>query len=214
MLSISDTCLQHFYSANHSTCIGKVYKTDNYLANGDVTNANYENILLSPLDQHEMNTKRMNEILINFDNTTMSSLDISDALSIANQCPLEGGKAVYTARAFYNSIQVTNLIYFDNCDLYTRNAGSLISTEDENFNLFVYPNPATNKTTLTFNSIDANDSYFSVSSIDGKILLKQLLQLGTTIHELDCSSIANGIYLVNLYVSGTLRANEKLIINK
>ncbi len=78
----------------------------------------------------------------------------------------------------------------------------------------VFPNPTENKTTLTFNSIDANNSYFLISSIDGKILLKQILQIGVSTHEFDCSSIANGIYLVNLYVSGMLRANKKIIINK
>ncbi len=214
-LLTGDTCLQHFYTTNYSTSINKVYKMDKYFTNGDVTNANYENLSFTPIDQHELNTKRINEILIKVENgDTLISSDSTDVFSIAIQCPLDGGKAVYIARSLYNSFKAVNLVYYDNCDVDARNAESIFSNNDEDFNLFIYPNPTNNTTSIYFSGIDKEDAYILLVSIDGKIQLKQILQINCTYFEINCSSIANGTYIVNLFVSGELRAHEKLIIIK
>jgi hypothetical protein len=168
-----------------------------------------ENTAINTSYIYESNQKTANNLLFKvlaLGITNLDSTEISQLEDIAEQCPLEGGEGVYTARSIL--VQIGEYDYNDRdlCEIVEERE---IKTKDLGLNSGFFPNPASNEITLI---IPANKvcQRVSISNSLGQVLLIEKSPLNG--HSMDLSGFANGIYFLEFdFVDST--ESQKLIKN-
>jgi Secretion system C-terminal sorting domain len=96
-----------------------------------------------------------------------------------------------------------------NVDLKTRSA----EVEDVESTVSVYPNPASNSTTVAYRFVENIGGEIMLFSLEGKLLLKEVLPANENVVVINTSKFDNGIYFYSVYSeTGELVDNGKLII--
>ena len=100
-------------------------------------------------------------------------------------------------------------------------AGQMPSEEDELFvpetmleSMSLYPNPASNQTTLEFTIAEDREAVFFLADLNGKVLLENRmgeLVAGTHTMSINLQGLASGVYYGHL-LSGTDRQTKELVI--
>ena len=82
-------------------------------------------------------------------------------------------------------------------------------------NLTLYPNPASTRLAMNFNSNKSSETTIVVYDMAGRMVMKQLKKIhsGHNIINLNVSNLKNGIYSVELNISGNVQT-KKLVITK
>lgn len=81
-------------------------------------------------------------------------------------------------------------------------------------NYGVYPNPASVGTTLSFDkALNFNRQEVQLINLLGEQVLVEMIQKGSTMHEITVDNLPKGIYFVNVMINGS-RANAKKLIVK
>ena len=103
------------------------------------------------------------------------------------------------------------LSFFDVSYVWTRTE-KLEKTET---NLALYPNPASTRLAINFNSNKSSETTILVYDMAGRMVIKQLQNINTghNIINLNVSNLKNGIYSVELNISGNVQT-KKLVIAK
>ncbi|MBT8196460.1 MAG: T9SS type A sorting domain-containing protein, partial [Bacteroidia bacterium] len=162
----------------------------------------------------ELNEQSINEVYLNtiaegkysFEPTEESTL-----LSIANQCPLSGGAAVFTARSLYFLID-PNMIY-DDRNLCLQQGIILREQKDKTPNIFsVYPNPANNIVNVVYTLNENDNAKFVLYDNLGRQLFEKNLNNNNTQLQLDVSNINSGIYFYVIYVNKAQEYKGKIVI--
>lgn len=145
----------------------------------------------------------------------MYQRDYNTILYIAQQCPSQGGAAVYRAR-FFVSLFNDSLTYddFNVCltqGYYREMAGTL---SDASFapTVIVKPNPANEQVEIILENIKEKDYNLRITDLEGRIKFhfnKSASELKTIINTSDLSP---GIYFVLVDDSSGLYLSKKLII--
>ena len=161
------------------------------------------NNLVSTVLTPDANHKTVNAIVFDFLQTDSIASDGMKTLeAIAAQCPLEGGDAVYEARALVGHF--TGVQYDDEaaCNVQPREFAA------ENVNIatdfiIVYPNPTTGE--LRWESLDESISTLRVYNAVGQLQLQQ----PASDQCIELSGLVDGLYWVQF-----LDANSKLLATK
>jgi plastocyanin len=90
---------------------------------------------------------------------------------------------------------------------FTAAAASGIKNNAPGFNTSAYPNPFTNKLTVTFAKADQIKVYNMV----GAVLYTAEMVNGTSKIEMDLSNLASGVYFCSLYKEGVITETKKVI---
>lgn len=155
----------------------------------------------------------------------------------ANSCAIISGTPT-TAGTYTIHFQVdaygTTILSFQNCPTPVNpNNGSKITTQNIDYyiinispatiiqqyqnisNLNVFPNPATDKLNISFNSTVSENFQFTLFDITGKTLINQNIKstIGENKTTIDVSELDNGIYFYTISNSVISQSN-KIIINK
>jgi hypothetical protein len=155
----------------------------------------------------------------------------------ANSCAIISGTPT-TAGTYTVHFQVdaygTTILSFQNCPTPVNpNTGSKITTQNIDYyiinispatiiqqyqnisNLNVFPNPATDKLNISFNSTVSENFQFTLFDITGKTLINQNIKstIGENKTTIDVSELDNGIYFYTISNSVISQSN-KIIINK
>jgi len=136
-----------------------------------------------------------------FDSTWYATLS-----DIAQQNPISGGMAVYTARV------MLGVDYDDNSPEEESRIAAGENSKDKF--IHVYPNPAADEITVEYSLNDDEQGVIIISDMTGRELLKQTIAGGMNVIQISTSEIANGIYHLNLKVNDELIGNQKLVIVK
>ncbi len=98
----------------------------------------------------------------------------------------------------YNNSNVF-YVYFDNISAKSHD-GVSVSLEDkkEEFEFLVYPVPASESINLEYKQGFPPNTSIGVFSVDGKVLIKENLLYGETLHWINISQLYAGIYLMNI----------------
>jgi len=85
---------------------------------------------------------------------------------------------------------------------------------NNNLTFSVYPNPGNGQIFIDFPDINPNQKIFlNVFSVDGRVVLKKHMTSAGTELSVDCSTLPNGMYLLQL-VNGNNYGQTKLVIRK
>lgn len=102
---------------------------------------------------------------------------------------------------FVNICGYGNNLYLDNINLTVQSFAS-VQELNEGLELNIMPNPASNETTLQFTKALTEETILTLVSLDGKVLLSEILEKGSTTKTIDVSALKSAVYLVHLNSNG------------
>ena len=213
--------MQAFYTANATTGIGLLAKTDFALTQHNPTAAAASNIF-TPANNFEAKMQQVNAVAIKMADTTgttpVNAADITTLKTIANSCPETNGRAFYKARNLLNIFYGQALHYTSHCSsgnhyrLAQTNTGINATSAQNLANVNLYPNPNSGSFTLTYNIKE--DAALTIYDMQGKQVFNLPLaaeQTNVIINNLD---LQNGAYMYKVLNNGTMLSSGKLIILK
>jgi len=108
-----------------------------------------------------------------------------------------------------------NNLYLDNINLSQPNPSGIASNKADDSNISIFPNPATNETTLNIKSDVSSTSVIKViNAIGQEVYVKTVTtHPGSTNVKIDTKDLANGVYFL-VVGSGKNSSTKKLIISK
>jgi Secretion system C-terminal sorting domain/Periplasmic copper-binding protein (NosD) len=189
----------------------------------DAENLRESNSLTEVNEQYEVNEKVVNDIYlatIARQIYSLSSTQQSDLLSIAYQCPLEGGLAVYHARGLYAI--VTDSIVWNDDSLCTAKGLTFrqlqyteITTPKFSSDISLYPNTAANEVTLFCASGMSMDFNISITDVLGKVVKYiDIPNSESSTYTMDISELISGVYIFKVNTKERETKTTKLIIAK
>lgn len=196
--------------------IDQSIKANRYQAIDDII---ADNQSLSSVEIFESNEKTVNDIYLSTiakDNYELDHKNITDLLAIANQCPVEGGNAVYNARAILNFMSNENYTFSDdNC--YSRGNPDSKRIGGSNNDIVnsakynIYPNPADDYFTIEYiegrigNKIELVD-------IVGKTVFSQTINNEKARQEIRINELPEGVYFCRIYDEKLEVFTSKIVI--
>ena len=211
-----DTALQNFYNRNQNTSIGKIYSMEEAVKNGDKNGLTAFVSSFVPNTTIEQNYLSLATVYLS---TYFSKIDtltpnqLATLQSIANQCPLIGGRAVFEARAALNGYLNTSILYGDSACYGSagQNHRSESNQSPANRTASVYPNPASTllnvQVKLQLNEVANICLYNNL----GEMVMCQVLKASLT--TLPINNLASGIYYYRITdMNGALIKADKVMV--
>lgn len=181
-------------------------------ANLDSANAIASSII--PTELPEENWKFIQQMQVLYEKHGIDGLRnyYSQILSISQQCPFAGGRAVAIARNFVELFN-DRMIYDDDLTCLQNGIYKVIqqnvSNEEE---VRIMPNPANNFIEVQFDKeTNLTDCDLQIMNSLGEVVLQKNLYEKNT-KRINVSSLTNGVYIVHIKKSNSIEFNSKLII--
>jgi hypothetical protein len=157
---------------------------------------------------YEANEKEVNDIYLSWLGAAfgaLGSIEMAALQAIALQCPIEGGNAVYRARAFL-AILAWEYADYDDSLLCAPlgllaappQAGALFQAANEDKVFRIYPNPAQNEIGIALNAPEDAPGLLLVYDIFGRQLLQHTLAAGADAYSLSIGELPEGLYIFRL----------------
>ncbi len=134
--------------------------------------------------------------------------------SIAHQCPLAGGSAVYMARALY---QLNEQKHFDDFELCAipHERSTPVDSRPLADEVLLWPNPTGGHVQLFLPGISAQQQvHVRIADLSGRVVVEKTLSTADGNIALDASELSRGIYFCRVYTSGKALAPLKLMIER
>jgi hypothetical protein len=228
----SSSTLYTFHSDETGRNIGLLYTVEKNIATGDLSNA--ESLLtgITTASHIEENYHDLYLLMIHYlSDGYLSSSDSTTLFNLSYKCPFLDGAAVYQARALYDHVFLTNVIYTDegctdNGYSYRINPGSstgndvvyiktdvkAVKAKARSFSLKISPNPATDELIVSSqHSLETVE--ILITDVNGKQLLKKRISTKGLQARVKLDLI-NGIYFVTLTDLKGVWSHHKLVISK
>ncbi|HMW11494.1 MAG TPA: T9SS type A sorting domain-containing protein, partial [Bacteroidia bacterium] len=157
------------------------------------------------------------EILIDIEtngDTILSSYNV--ALStIANQCPYEGGAAVYKAQALLQLLNDTIVFETDNTcwqnGYYRKAFGENRSLVDET-GISIVPNPANEETTVILKRVEEGFCAIELNDVLGQLVFQATFNCADKRHKISTKHLKQGVYTLSVSINSCIMKKSKLII--
>lgn len=171
---------------------------------------------VSPTVLIETNQKQVNDIYLNtFAKGIYQFTAVQLALlsSIAAQCPVSGGGAVYQARSLLFYVD-DNLVYDDHFTCLQEGIvlRKLRSSENSFNNSYMYPNPTSSKATLIYSLPEACKGILRIYSTVGEIVMQQNLNGKLHQSEISLDGLNQGIYYYKIYSNAEMISAGKISV--
>ena len=142
---------------------------------------------------------------------TFTVVQADELFYIANQCPMVGGNAVYTARSLYRLIDET--VEYDD-QLLCLPHGIIVKrlVAPEASGVAVVPNPARDQAALVLGRPLEQPGLLLVFDLAGKQVLQVILPEGEPRTEFSTGALASGLYQYRVESDGTAIGHGKLAI--
>jgi len=201
--------LANFYTQQANTVIAAFYEVGKALAEERYTDAAQLNGAISTTEVYESNLKAVYQLLSQ--TTTWTVAQTQNLLSIAQQCPAQGGSAVFLARDLYTS-KVDRSANFDNinCNGVNNRASKENSLESA---ITLVPNPASDVVRLL--NLPTNlEVKIEIVNLQGNLLKTKTFDNSNSTLELSFQEYPSGIYFIRVSSNQQLLSTNKLVIIK
>jgi hypothetical protein len=164
----------------------------------------------------QVNSQFINEVSLQYEQQGVVAIEsyYPSLMVLANQCPYQGGNAVYRARYFISLIN-DSLEYND--DLNCLGAGIWRNSNTSNvmqLGMNVIPNPTSGNFKLAFSSPLKEKFQLLIVDVNGKDVLKSTITIDGREFEINVGNLISGIYQVQLIGDNSGVFNERLTILK
>ena len=130
--------------------------------------------------------------------------------TIANQCPLTDGYAVYQSRNLLMLIENRILEFEDECPELKSTLFNSNETPNKQEYVNLYPNPNDGNFSLEY--VLEQDGGLNIKDVHGKTLCSYKLYAGKNTIPLYCQNLSNGLYLYTIVITGQTTHHGKLVI--
>ncbi|PWH84954.1 zinc-dependent metalloprotease [Brumimicrobium oceani] len=94
-------------------------------------------------------------------------------------------------------------------------SGNEPTLEELMYNITVYPNPASDFTSIKWEIYDElNNSHYKIFDLNGREMGSGAIEKNEGEQVIDTRSLTNGVYIINFYNDGIMKMNSKLIVDK
>ncbi|MBA2612574.1 MAG: T9SS type A sorting domain-containing protein [Bacteroidetes bacterium] len=209
-----------FYNGKANSSLDKFLQVENYIYNGQYSQAQLINNAVAVTNAVEANYKTFYSLYSKHATGNFTVPDSLTLINLAKLCSGIDGAVVYQARALYNLIYKTVKNYKENCDeviISGSRFNSIGNNENSgstknNWTVDLFPNPASNEFNIVSNAESENLTVI-IRDVAGKILYNQRLRTSNFISKLDLNLI-NGIYFVTINNTNNESTTKKLVIAK
>lgn len=176
-----------------------------------------DNSNITPTTLMQNNEKRVDHYLMNKiaqDDLEFTPNEQAEILSIASQCPLSGGKAVFVAQGIYRLIHeeyVFDYTVVCAAEGYYRKAHTKPSIHSLSY---IKPNPSSDRAVLFYNNINENNLKVMVYNAMNEILYSTTLDPNQFEHSFDVGGFTNGIYYYTIVSEVKTVSNGKFAVIK
>lgn len=174
-------------------------------------------ILTNPLvtaSAVEQNRKKVQQIYlqtVGLGIKQLTPLQLSIVEPIALQCPLEGGSAVYAARALYR-LQIERSFVDDSLCIPTQAREQITTRAASNADIFLYPNPANESVTLK-GLVLSGDKPARIQFMDANGLLYLEQSIAEREQTFSVATFPSGVYFCRIQQENALPVILKLVIS-
>lgn len=214
-LMLGDTILQNFYASNTPANLGFINSAEDEVEQGNSSSATAYNSNITALTNSEWNQQVFNTIFLatlmqGID--TLTSQQTIDLTAIAEQCPNQGGDAVWQARALIDWMTHSANDFVDSCSgETTRLIGHETTAQPQTS---VYPNPNSGSVTVQYRVPEFSQVAFEVLDLTGRVILVVALDSQQSQQTVDLGELADGPYIYKITGDGDLIDTGTLIISK
>jgi len=155
-----------------------------------------------------VNYRQYYQLYINYQEGTLSSSDSTALTALANLCPITGGNVVFKARALYDIVYDTLVIFPDNCpdsviydsaaERMSHPTGVKAITDSKGQQYILYPNPNDGNFILQQGVADDEPVQAEVWDVTGRVLYKDNLQFTDLNAKMRVVNAVPGMYLMQL----------------
>jgi hypothetical protein len=189
------------------------------IADSNYTSANSTNNSIMPNNIVEQNQQNVNGLILKrllYIGYTYTTADIISLNSIAYQCPIAGGTAVYQARNMLMVLADHVIEFTDTCDDVSNNPIVIKNkhSDKENEEFKIYPNPNNGTMTLQYHINQADIAVIQLFDISGKKVETHTMNTNTDKLQINNDQLKNGIYFYQIVVNNKIVKHDKLIIIK
>ncbi len=175
-----------------------------------------ENNDISVVDVFEVNEKTVNQVYLNTFAVGVSEFSPAQVVqlqSIADQCPVSGGNAVYMARAMLDIKYPQSYDDHTICtNIRERTGGNGLDDETVD-QLLVYPNPAGREINLSFAPVKSQATLI-LSDVFGRQIIDVKLVEGISNFNLQTTDLSSGLYFIKLYYDNDKVLSRTVVISK
>ena len=174
---------------------------------------NVDNAMINSSKIYEQNEKQINEAYLQMiykDHLELLPNFSSQILSIASQCPLSGGPAVYKARTLAALID-PDLRYDDQLACAQSGVSWRISQHKSESSINIYPNPAKDNATIEYNI--STDAQLLIYNKVGEIIRFENVSKDSQSLVIDLANYKNGIYTCRLIQEGKVEVAQLIVIH-
>lgn len=213
----NDALLQSFHDSILQTNTGKIRQIQEHFNNADMVQAKSINDALIPTNTIEQNYKTVNEIYLNSlaqERYTLDAVERNTLETVAYQHPLDGGRAVYSARVMLDTL-IDDVLQSNTAKM----AGPVSENDeleyfllqDEQYFSKIYPNP--NNGIMQLDYFLDKSGKLEITDLSGKIIGMYLLKPEE--RKLSISeNFAGGVYFYRVTIDKNVLFFDKLVIIK
>jgi hypothetical protein len=222
----SNPVLQGFKNTNATGTLGKFLEVSRTITHpvqsvmpSMLMAAQGVNNSVAPANSSESNQKLVNDLILQQQQTgaDFSPQQQDDLRQLANLCPFTEGIAVYQARALLSLYDTLGTIYLNPCE-YDEITGSGLRLADtdseENAGFAVYPNPAIDAVTVSYELKEGEAGTFEIYNLTGSKIASYILATDANEISINTGLLPSGVYLYRFTINGETRQADKMIIIK
>lgn len=182
-----------------------------------------QNDSITVTEIYEANEKGVNDLYLSWLSTALGALDsieMASLQSIAEQCPIEGGSAVYRARAFWAALTREYVTYNDSllcvpAELLTVRPDNSVQlqTAKNEAGLRIFPNPAQTEINIVWDASTEASGSLAVYDVFGRQVLLRTLAAGTDVYNLKVAELPEGLYIFRIRFQ-SWDAVRKIVISR
>ena len=184
-----------------------------------VTNqlSNQNNLITAANELQVANEKITNDLYFSTyarGNYDLNSSQVALLQSIANQCPIVGGRGVYAARSLYEAIEPT--VYDDDaiCEAIGISQKTTTQSTEISNNFTIVPNPANNTVNFDYSGFEDRPTTIRIYNAMGQVIKEIAINTNTSVTTADISLLLSGVYWCQLMRQDHNIATQKLVIIK
>ncbi len=206
--------LQNVYVKNLKGSIGLFSEVNDWIAAGQFALAESANASINAINPIEANQKAVNALILKgFMEPAheFSSGEVAAMSSVANQCPLKGGNAVYQARNLLMTVRQQVIEFPDNCDALPPEI-KIRPVEEQTVLFKLYPNPNNGTMSIDYSIHSTDVAQISFYDVTGKLVENYTLNGQTDRLQISDNRLANGMYFYTIVLNNKLVKQDKVVI--
>jgi Secretion system C-terminal sorting domain len=176
------------------------------------------NSLLGAETVYKQNEKTVNQIylsLIGQENPLLTATQISALLAIAQQCPLEGGDAVFQARSILALVEEEYIFQDEDlCASIGERSNQSFKDKETTCIVQLHPNPAKDRIELSYQLLVEGEAKLVIQNEVGQLIWTESIPNGQGAKQINLENYPAGIYFMSIQQNGGVLHVEKFVVIK